>query len=122
MVNFGPEDTVPQEFQSRNLYVHNPTVTLMRTTVDENAELGRVMAEKLNRATGPTVVAVPLKGVSAIDVDGGPFRDADADAAWLENLKEGLKPGIEVVEVEADVNDPEFSNRVVELFLNLMNA
>ena len=83
--------------------------------------LGKVMAEKLNKATGPTVVAVPLKGVSAIDVEGGPFHDAEADAAWLENLKADLKSEIEVVEVDADVNDPEFTKRVVELFLDLMN-
>jgi uncharacterized protein (UPF0261 family) len=110
MVNFGPRETVPGRFADRNLYVHNPTVTLMRTTPEENAELGRRIARKLNGADGPTVLFVPLRGVSAIDVDGQPFRDADADEALFAALRDGLDPArVEVHELEAEVNDPAFA-------------
>jgi uncharacterized protein (UPF0261 family) len=110
MVNFGPRDTVPDKFEGRNLYVHNPTITLMRTTPEENAELGRRIARKLNGADGPTVLFVPLKGVSAIDVDGQPFRDAEADEALFAALREGLDTSkVEVHEVDTDVNDPAFA-------------
>src|SRR3954451_14027326 len=78
MVNFGPRETVPPQFEGRNLYVHNPTVTLMRTTKDECAELGRRIGRKLSAAAGPTVLFVPLRGVSMIDVEGQPFHDAAA--------------------------------------------
>ncbi len=110
MVNFGPEETVPERFAGRNLYVHNPTVTLMRTTPEENAELGRRIARKLSAAQGPTVLFVPLGGVSAIDVEGQPFHDPDADAALFGALREGLDgSGVEVHELDADVNDPDFA-------------
>jgi len=115
MVNFGPRDTVPSQFESRNLYVHNPTITLMRTTVEENAELGRRIARKLNGADSPTVLFVPLKGVSAIDVDGQPFRDAEADEALFGALREGIDSSkVEVHEVDADVNDPAFATAMAD--------
>jgi uncharacterized protein (UPF0261 family) len=115
MVNFGPRDTVPPQFEGRNLYVHNPTITLMRTTPDEMAELGRRIARKLNGADAPTVLFVPLKGVSAIDVDGQPFHDAEADAALFEALREGIDASkVEVHEVDADVNDPEFATAMAD--------
>jgi uncharacterized protein (UPF0261 family) len=109
MVNFGPRETVPPRFQSRNLYVHNPTVTLMRTTPDECRELGRRIGRKLSAATGPTALFVPLRGVSMIAVEGQPFHDAEADAALLEGLRETLAPSVEVHEVDTDVNDPELA-------------
>jgi uncharacterized protein (UPF0261 family) len=115
MVNFGPRDTVPSQFEDRNLYVHNPTITLMRTTVEENAELGRRIADKLNGADSPTVLFVPLKGVSAIDVDGQPFRDAEADEALFGALREGIDSSkVEVHEVDADVNDPAFATAMAD--------
>ena len=115
MVNFGPRDTVPPQFEGRNLYVHNPTITLMRTTPEEMAELGRRIARKLNGADGPTVLFVPLKGVSAIDVEGQPFRDAEADEALFAALREGVDPGkVEVHEVDADVNDPAFATAMAD--------
>jgi uncharacterized protein (UPF0261 family) len=109
MVNFGPRESVPPQFEGRNLYVHNPTVTLMRTTPDECAELGRTIGRKLSGATGPTVLFVPLKGVSMIAVEGQVFHDADADAALVAGLHETLVDAVEVHEVETDVNDPDFA-------------
>lgn len=109
MCNFGPKDTVPSAFSGRNLYVHNATVTLMRTTEAECAELGRIVARKLNAASGPLSVFIPLGGVSMIDVPGGPFHDPAADAALVRELKAGLRSGIEVVEMTTDINDPAFA-------------
>jgi uncharacterized protein (UPF0261 family) len=115
MVNFGPRDTVPPQFAERNLYVHNPTVTLMRTTPEENAELGRRIARKLNGAQSPTVLFIPLRGVSAIDVEGQPFHDPEADAALIGALREGIdRERVEVHEVDADVNDPAFATGMAD--------
>jgi uncharacterized protein (UPF0261 family) len=109
MVNFGPRETVPRQFEGRNLYVHNPTVTLMRTTPAECAELGRTIGRKLSAANGPTILFVPLKGVSMIDVEGQPFYDADADAALFAGLHETIDDSVEVHELDTDINDPEFA-------------
>ena len=115
MVNFGPRDTVPPRFEGRNLYVHNPTITLMRTTPEEMAELGRRIARKLNGAAAPTALFVPLRGVSAIDVEGQPFHDAEADEALFEALRERIDPDrVEVHEVDADVNDPGFATAMAD--------
>jgi uncharacterized protein (UPF0261 family) len=108
MVNFGPRETVPERFEGRNLYVHNPTVTLMRTTADENRELGRRIGSKLAAAQGPTVLFVPLRGVSLIDVEGQPFWDPEADAALFDGLGETLD-GVETHELDLDVNDERFA-------------
>ena len=114
MCNFGPRDTVPAQFNDRNLYVHNATVTLMRTTEEECAELGRIMARKLNKATGPLTVFIPQGGVSMIAVPGAPFHDAAADAALIRELKAGLRPDVEVVEMATDINDPAFATAMAE--------
>jgi len=114
MVNFGPRDTVPERFEGRNLYVHNPTITLMRTTPDECGELGRTIGRKLSAATGPTVLFVPLKGVSMIAVEGQPFYDKDADDALLAGLHETLGPSVEVHELETDINDPAFADAMAD--------
>jgi uncharacterized protein (UPF0261 family) len=109
MVNFGPKETVPERFAGRKLYVHNPTITLMRTTPEECLELGRQIGRKLSAATGPTALYVPLGGVSMIAVEGQIFYDPDADAALLEGLHETLGTDVEVHELELDVNDPAFA-------------
>ena len=109
MVNFGPMETVPAEFRGRNLYVHNPTVTLMRTTPEECRELGRRIGRKLSAAMGPTALFIPLRGVSMIAVEGQPFHDPEADAALLEGLRETLDPELEVHELETDINDADFA-------------
>ena len=92
MVNFGARDTVPARFEDRNLYVHNPSITLMRTTPEECAELGRRIARKLSAATGPVALFVPLGGVSMIDAEGQPFHDPEADAALFERDPGGSRP------------------------------
>jgi len=119
MVNFGPPDTVPERFRSRNLYEHNPTVTLMRTTPDECRELGRTIGRKLSAARGPVALFVPLRGVSMIAVEGGPFHDPAADEALREGLRETLSDAVEVHELDLDINDPAFAeamaNRLHEL-------
>jgi len=115
MVNFGARDSVPPKFEDRNLYVHNPSVTLMRTTPEECAELGRRIAGKLAAATGPTSLFVPLGGVSMIDVEGQPFHDPEADAALFEALREGLEgSSVELIELEHTVNDEEFADAMVD--------
>src|SRR5207248_1068213 len=110
MVNFGPRETVPEQFEGRNLYVHNPTVTLMRTTPEECAELGRQIACKLFAATGPTALFVPLKGVSMIAVEGQAFHDPAADEALFAAVREGLGANVELHELDTDVNDPAFAD------------
>jgi uncharacterized protein (UPF0261 family) len=114
MVNFGARDTVPPQFESRNLYVHNPSVTLMRTTAEECAELGRTIAGRLAGARGPVALFVPLKGVSAIDVEGGPFYDPAADAALFQALRDNISPNVELHELQHTVNDPEFALAMVD--------
>ena len=115
MVNFGARDTVPPKFEDRNLYVHNPSVTLMRTTPDECAELGRRIARKLAAATGPTSLFVPLAGVSMIDAEGQPFHDPEADAALFDALREGLEgSSVELIELDRNVNDEEFADAMVD--------
>lgn len=120
MVNFGPLDTVPERYRDRNLYVHNPTITLMRTTPEECREIGRLLAGKLNAATGPTALYLPLRGVSAIATEGQVFHDPEADEALLSTLRELVDTStVEVHELELDVNDPAFAlamaNRLHEL-------
>lgn len=109
MVNFGPVDTVPSQFEGRTFFEHNPTVTLMRTTPQENAELGRRIATKLSAATGPTSLYLPLGGVSAISEPGGPFDDDTADQELFTALRAGLKDSdVEVVESQAAINEEGF--------------
>jgi uncharacterized protein (UPF0261 family) len=110
MVNFGPLETVPEKFVDRNLFVHNPTVTLMRTTPEECAELGRRLATRLNSSTGPVALLLPLRGVSAIAVEGGVFHDPAADAALFGAIRDTVDPAVvELVEVDAAINDETFA-------------
>ena len=120
MVNFGPWETVPAQFTGRNLYKHNPTVTLMRTTAEELRQIGGAIAEKLNMADGKTVLMLPLKGVSAIDVEGAPFYDAEADAALFDTLRKGVKDSVEVVELDTDINDPAFAVAAAKKLIEML--
>jgi uncharacterized protein (UPF0261 family) len=110
MVNFGPMDTVPEQYLSRNLYPHNPTVTLLRTSPEECAQIGAEIGTRLAAAKGKTTLIIPLKGVSAIDVEGGPFYDAEADKVLFDAIKEKVAgTNVKVIEMDTDINDPEFA-------------
>jgi uncharacterized protein (UPF0261 family) len=122
MVNFGPRESVPEKFGHRNLYVHNATVTLMRTTPEESLELGRQIGRKLSAATGPIVVFVPLRGVSAIAVPGQVFHDPAADAALLRGLDETLSPAIERHDMDTDINDPVFAHAMADRLHELIKG
>ncbi|GAA2852225.1 Tm-1-like ATP-binding domain-containing protein [Pseudonocardia halophobica] len=113
MVNFGARDTVPARFADRLFYEHNPQVTLMRTTPDENAAIGDFLARKINAFTGPALFLVPTGGVSLLDVPGQPFHDAEADAALLAALESGLDSHAVLRKVPVAINDPEFADAVV---------
>jgi uncharacterized protein (UPF0261 family) len=122
MVNFGPKEDVPEKFADRNFYIHNPTVTLMRTTPEENRQLGKIIAEKLNAASGPTAFAFPKKGVSMIDAEGQPFDDPEARLALLDAIRENLDiTKVELIESDAHINDPEFSKTIAEKLLSYLN-
>ncbi|MBT2232101.1 Tm-1-like ATP-binding domain-containing protein [Nonomuraea sp. NEAU-A123] len=118
MVNFGPRDTVPARFADRLLYVHNPTVTLMRTTPEEMAELGARMAAKLSAATGPTELFIPQRGVSALDAPGMDFHDPKADEACFEAL--AVFPATERLDLH--INDPEFGRTMAERLHSLISG
>lgn len=112
MVNFHAYDTVPKKFRSRNLYRHTANVTLMRTTPEECREIGKRIAEKLNRSKGPTVLMLPLKGVSKIDQKGEPFYDPEADKALFESLKHHANDSVVIKELDLHINDPAFAEAV----------
>jgi uncharacterized protein (UPF0261 family) len=122
MVNFGAPETVPARYSDRKFYRHNPLVTLMRTTPEENTELGRVIAEKLNRATGQTIFMIPKKGVSSIDTEGKPFYDPAADKAFFDALKANLAKNVALVEMDADINDESFAAKAASLLLDSIRA
>ncbi|WP_333671317.1 Tm-1-like ATP-binding domain-containing protein [Elioraea tepidiphila] len=122
MVNFGAKDTVPARYAGRTLYVHNPQVTLMRTTPEENRAIGRFIVERLNRMEGPVRFLLPLGGVSAIDVPGMPFHDPAADAALFETIRSGFvpAPNRRLIEVDAAINDRAFADAVLTAFREIV--
>ncbi len=119
MVNFGPRATVPLQFEDRRLYEHNATVTLMRTTVEENRELGRILSEKLNQSTGRTALFLPLRGVSMIDAPDMPFHDPQADAALFDAVHEHLdQTKVELIELDLHINDVAFATAMADKLLS----
>ena len=122
MVNFGGPETVPPKYRDagRTFYEWNPSVTLMRTNVAENREMGQTFAEKANAATGPVAFLIPLQGVSILDGDGQLFCDREADQAMFEAIKAHVKPEIPVVEIDPNINDPEFSAKATAMMLELI--
>jgi uncharacterized protein (UPF0261 family) len=109
MVNFGERHSVPSKFEGRNFYIHNPQITLMRTTPDECRQLGKLLADKINAYQSPVSVLLPRGGISVISAPGGPFYDPQADAALFESLTQTLRPDIPVIQMDCDINAPEFA-------------
>ena len=120
MANYGPIATVPAQYKERNLYEWNPNVTLMRTNIEENTKMGEIFAQKANEAKGPVAFLLPLKGVSILDSEGDKFWWPEADLAMFDAIKKNLKPGIEVVEIDANINDKEFADKAVAMLMTLM--
>jgi uncharacterized protein (UPF0261 family) len=122
MVNFGAPSTVPARYRETNrlFYEWNPSVTLMRTNVDENRQMGEIFARKANAAKGPVAFLIPLRGVSMLDGEGQPFCDRAADQAMFDAIKENVRPEIPFVEVDQNINDPEFAAKAVEWILQLV--
>jgi uncharacterized protein (UPF0261 family) len=121
MVNFGPRDTVPRQYADRLFYQHNAQVTLMRTTADENARMGRWIGERLNRCEGPVCFVIPEKGVSLLDLPGKPFHDVAADEVLFAALAATIRPGKRrrLVRLPYAINDPEFADALVGQFRQL---
>lgn len=125
MCNFGNPDTIPAKYKDRLFYKWNPQVTLMRTTKEENRKMGEIFAEKANKAKGKVAFIIPLRGYSMLDSVNDKnepqlFWDPEADKAFVDGLKSKLKAGIDVIEVDANINDKAFSNKAVEVFLSMI--
>jgi len=121
MVNFGERQTVPAKFADRTFYIHNPQVTLMRTTPAECEALGRMVAGKVNASRGPVSVLIPRRGISVISEQGGPFHDEHADAALFGAIEAGLRPGIQCTALDCTINAPAFARACVETLLAHMH-
>ncbi|MBE9474769.1 MAG: Tm-1-like ATP-binding domain-containing protein [Chloroflexi bacterium] len=121
MCNFWARDTVPEKYAGRTFYEWNPNVTLMRTTPEENQRMGKIFAEKLNAASGPAAVLIPLKGFSQIDLEGQPFYWPETIQAFITALKGDLRQDIPVTELDYDINAPEFSRQVAETLLAMLD-
>ncbi|MDA9510751.1 ABC transporter permease [Bradyrhizobium sp. CCBAU 11386] len=121
MVNFGAPDTIPERYRGRKFHVHNPQVTLMRTTAEENERMGRWIGEKLNQMDGPVRFFLPEGGVSALDVRGQPFWDPDADAALFRALERSVRQTAnrQLIRVPKNINDPEFASTIAAAFRTL---
>lgn len=117
MVNFGPRESVSERYADRKFYVWGPTVTLMRTTPAENAELGRILAQKVNRTTGPAAFLLPLRGVSMLDAPGGEFWWPEADQALFAAIKANVRAGIPVIELDCNINEPAFADAAAQQLL-----
>lgn len=123
MVNFGPFDTVPPKFLERNLYKHNPTVTLMRTTKAENEALGKIIAEKLNHAKGKTVLMIPADGVSGIDTSENPFYGPEEDLILINTLLKHLdNDQVTVIERNQNINDQAFAEESAQVLIELIKG
>ncbi len=115
----GPIESLPQEYRNRQYISHNPSITLVRATLEEMKAIGKLMASKLNEARGPTVVMIPLKGFSYPNREGEPLFDEEGNHAFITSLKENLK-GIRVIEIDAHINDPEFGNEAGKMMEKLI--
>ncbi len=124
MANFNAMETVPERYRKtkRTFYEWTPSVTLMRTNKEENEEMGKIFAEKANAAKGPVAFLIPLRGVSILDGDNQPFCDREADRAMFDAIEAHVREGIEVVEMDNNINDAEFSAKAVRMMLTLIKG
>ncbi len=120
MVNYGHLDTVPERFQSRQLYSWAPDVTLMRTNEAENRILGTAMADKLNAGSGKAAVLLPLAGISKVSMEGGVFYQPEIDTLLFEAIRKQVDPAIPVIELDAHINEDIFAERAVGLLLDMI--
>ena len=133
--DFGGKETVPEKYRNRNFFLYTPSITLMRTDVEENRILGKTIAEKVNRSTGPAAIVIPLKGFSALDRSGGAkmttiegsvsgeWHDETANLALIESIKNHLDfSKVKLMEVDTHINDPEFAEIAVDLLASMMKA
>jgi len=120
MVNFWARDTVPEKYNDRLFYQWNPNITLMRTTPDENAQIGKILAEKANASRGPVVFLLPLQGVSMLDAPGKEFWWPEANAALFDAIRERTNPRTPVIEMDNNINDDAFADAVAEKLLELL--
>lgn len=121
MVNFGGPETLPEKFKNRRLIKHNPQVTLMRTTADENSRLGKLIAEKVNSAPKNRRTLIPLQGFSDIDRANGPFGDPDANQAFVRAMQDNLRSHAELKLLDNHINDKEFAICAAQTLENMMN-
>ncbi|MBW2093861.1 MAG: Tm-1-like ATP-binding domain-containing protein [Deltaproteobacteria bacterium] len=119
-INFLGPDTLPEKYRARNIHVHNPQATLLRTNETENRIMGETIARKLNQAKGPVTILWPKSGLSTVDRMGKPFWDPGADSALLEGLKSCLDPKIPIREMDAHINDRDFATAVTEISMALI--
>ncbi len=122
MANFWGIESVPERYRDRNLYKWNPNVTLLRTNEEENRQIGEMIAIAANAATAPVAIVLPLKGVSMLDSPGGRFWNPEADRACFEAIKEKVNPDVRVIEMDHNVNDPEFSEKCANLLLEMLDS
>ncbi|RDC63432.1 Tm-1-like ATP-binding domain-containing protein [Adhaeribacter pallidiroseus] len=120
MVNFAQKETVPLPYQTRLLYSWAPDVTLMRTNLEENQQLGEEIAIKLNAATGPVTIVLPLRGISQISAPGEVFYQPEVDQVLFRTIKAHIKAPVKVTELDANINDPAFAEFLVKLLLEMM--
>jgi len=118
MVNFGERSSVPSKYEERRFYIHNPQVTLMRTTADECSKLGEIIAEKVNAFTAPAAIMIPRKAISVISAEGQPFHEPEADEALFSAIRKNSR--VEIVEFDEEINSPVFARACAEKLLDLL--
>jgi uncharacterized protein (UPF0261 family) len=120
MANFHGLANVPVRYRGRTIYEWNPQVALLRTNVEENRQIGEMIAAAANASTGPVTILLPLRGISMLDSQGQQFWDPEADAACFDAIKANVREGIPVIEVDANINDAAFATQAAEVLLEML--
>lgn len=122
LANFMPPSSLPEKYEGRRYYMHNPNLKLLRSNAEESEEVAKILAQKVNRSVGPVTVILPLKGISLYDRPGGPLEDKEADERLFKTLKKELRPDITVLEYDMHINDPEFAEAVAEEMMKIYQS